>query len=194
MNIRKDDFQISLFGLPKCHFEFSQDDIDRMKGFEYNFERLIRTDFIKQRMNETPVVFVGNVEKIIPEALWADFNEKFRHFILQKDPYNYPRVRRIAFRHPSRGPTMAVRQMDRMIDHQEKIAHDAYENDGMFDFRTSSGKVISAFEPTYRPFGAEGTLTRRILVPCLGQVTMSESIRTAPTPNFGITASIDFRL
>jgi hypothetical protein len=147
MNKRREDFQISLFGLPKCHFEFSRDDIDRMKGFKYNFERLIDTDFIKQRMNETPVVFAGNVEKIIPEALWADFNEKFRHFVLSKDSCNYQRVKNIAFRHPREGPTTAVRrQMDRMIDHQKKIAHDAYENDGMFDFRMASGEVISAFE------------------------------------------------
>ena len=147
MTNRKYDFQISLFGLPKCHFEFSQDDIERMKGFKFIFERLIDTDFIKQRMSETPIVYAGEVEKVIPEATWTDFNEKFRHFVLQKEPYNYLRVRRIAFRHPRRGPTMAVRrQMDRMIDHQEKIAHDAYENQGMFDFRTASGEVFSAFE------------------------------------------------
>ena len=147
MTKRKEDFQISLFGLPKCHFEFSQDDIARMKGFKYNFERLIDTDFVKQRMGATPIVFAGKVEKIIPEAVWADFNEKFRHFVLQKDRYNYLRVKRIAFRHPRGGPTNAVRrQMDRTIDHQEKIAHDAYENHGMFDFRTASGEVISAFQ------------------------------------------------
>src|SRR3984893_4032024 len=69
--------------------------------------------------------------------------------------------------------------------------------------RTPSGRIANGSplseennrtKPTYRPFGAAGTLTRRLLVPCFGQVTMSESMRTAPTPNFGITPSIDFRL
>jgi hypothetical protein len=32
------------------------------------------------------------------------------------------------------------------------------------------------------------------LLPRFGQVTMSELMRTAPTPNFGTTPSIDFRL
>jgi hypothetical protein len=147
MTQRKDDFDISLFGLPKCHFAFSQDDIARMRGFKRNYERIVETDFIKQRMNETPIVLAGRVDKAIPEALWSDFNEKFRQFILNKDPHYYFRVKRIAFRHPRKGPTKEVRRkMDRMIDHQEKVAHEAYENDGMFNFQMASGEVISAFE------------------------------------------------
>jgi hypothetical protein len=146
MNKRKHDFQISLFGLPKCHFEFSQDDIERMRGFKRIFEQLINTDFIKKRMNETSVVFAGNMEKVIPEALWTDFNQKFRHFILQNDRYNYQRVKKIAFKYPSGGPTDVILRMDRMIDHQKKIAQDAYENNGMFNFRTVSGEIISPFE------------------------------------------------
>jgi hypothetical protein len=147
MTEHKDDFQISLFGLPKCHFQFSRDDIARMEGFKYNFERLIETDFIKREMYTTPIVYAGKVEQVIPEALWSDFNEKFRHFVLQKDKYNYLRVRRIVFQHPRGRPTDGVRlQMVRMIDHQKKIADDAYENHGMFNFQTASGEVISTFE------------------------------------------------
>jgi hypothetical protein len=42
--------------------------------------------------------------------------------------------------------------------------------------------------------GAAGTFSRRMLLPRLGQVMMSELIRTAPTPSFGATPSIDLRL
>jgi hypothetical protein len=147
MNGRKDDFQISLFGLPKCHFEFSQNDIERMRGFKFIFERLIATDFIKNQMAKTPIVFAGEAETTIPESTWSDFNQKFRPFILQRDRFNYAHVKRIAFRHPRCGPTKATRrQMDRMIDHQEKIANDAYENSRMFDFKTTSGEILSAFD------------------------------------------------
>ena len=147
MNTRKDDYKISLFGLPKCHFEFSRDEIDRMQGFKYNFERLLDTDFIKNRMDKTPVVFAGKIQDMISDAAWSDFIQKFRHFILQKDQYNYKRVTRIAFRHPRSGPSNLIRrQMDRAIDNQRKISDDAFENDGMFDFKTGSGETISAFE------------------------------------------------
>jgi hypothetical protein len=107
MNGRKDDFQISLFGLPKCHFEFSQNDIERMRGFKFIFERLIATDFIKNQMAKTPIVFAGEAETTIPESTWSDFNQKFRPFILQRDRCNYAHVKRIVFRHPRCGPCLA---------------------------------------------------------------------------------------
>jgi hypothetical protein len=146
MNTRKDDYQISLFGLSKCHFEFSRDEIEGMRGFKCNFERLLDTDFIKHRMDRTPVVFAGEIKQVIPAPIWSEFIEHFRHFILQKDPYNYNRVRGIAFKHPRRGPTKIIRrQMDRAIDNQRKFADDAFKNGGMLDFKTATGETVSAF-------------------------------------------------
>jgi len=40
-------------------------------------------------------------------------------------------------------------------------------------------------------FGAAGTFWRTILLPFLGKVTISELIRMAPMPSFGITPSMD---
>ena len=39
-----------------------------------------------------------------------------------------------------------------------------------------------------------GTFSRRMLLPRFGHVMMSELMRTAPTPSFGTTPSIDLRL
>jgi hypothetical protein len=40
---------------------------------------------------------------------------------------------------------------------------------------------------------AAGTFSRTTLLPFFGKVTMSELMRIAPMPNFGITPSIDLR-
>ena len=48
-------------------------------------------------------------------------------------------------------------------------------------------------EPDIAAVRRAGTLTRRCCC-LLGQVTMSESMRTAPMPNLGMTPSMDFRL
>jgi hypothetical protein len=85
----------------------------------------------------------SSIKQVIPPPVWSEFIETFRHFVLEKEPYNYYRVRRIAFKHPRSGPTR--RQMDRAIDSQRKLADDAFKNDGMFDFKTATGETISAF-------------------------------------------------
>ena len=63
--------------------------------------------------------------------------------------------------------------------------------------KIASGSPVSELNsrtsPTQRPPGTAGTFSRRAFPPRLGQVTMSELIRTAPTPSDGAMPSIDFR-
>lgn len=118
-----------------------------MRQYKENFESLVRCEFIQRKLYKTPITLMGTPKKIIKESIWTDFLVKFRHFILRKDGHTYEQLREIAFRTPRGDPRNEnLIEVTKLIEHQERVANDAYENGGMFTIETAIGETYSPYK------------------------------------------------